>query len=282
MAGASFTPDILWEDPYFTEDSKRPLTRREAVLWIAKHIRREDNCVTKKGEIDASLRHLADKWNWAKTTVERFLKKCEKLGILVLKKCKINGTVQYVISYCFSTLSAFSTKMNGTASGTGAGQERDKVKSRKSEEKKDSPYSPPEGDEDPMAGLEPQPQRAAGAGHSKSPPDPQPQAAPDGAGSPPNSAAPPSRKSRERKQARLVPSDWVPSDATVVKMTDEVKATMVDIETERRRFVDYSQSTGRKYVELDSAFRNWLRNWAERRAKAMPQWKTAKEREFCI
>lgn len=136
MAGASFTPDIIWEDSYF--DESRPLSRRERVLWIAKNILRSDNCVAKKGEGAWSLRYLSEAWKCPKTTVERFLKKLENLGVIAIRKCKINGTVQYVISYLFSTLSAFSTKVTGTDSGTGAGQERDKKKSRESLKEEDS------------------------------------------------------------------------------------------------------------------------------------------------
>lgn len=256
MAGASFTPDLIWEDKYFNDDPDRPLTRREAVLWIAKHIRREDNCVTKKGELDASLRFLAGEWNWAKTTVERFLKKCEKLGILVLKKCKINGTVQYVISYYFSTLSAFSTKVSGTASGTGVGQERDKVKSRKSEEKKDSPVSP-QGDEPDWTDQARAEMAATGADTSPKQPESTAAAHPT-----PNCAPPPPRKPRAKCEAPDL-DNWRPKQATIEQMMKETGAMARDIEWEMKKMLDWCRTTTKPVKDLEARFRNWMRSWKD-------------------
>lgn len=230
MAGASFTPDLLWEDPYF--DERQPLTRRERVLWIAANVRRVDNCVVMKGEGAWSLRFLSDAWKCPKTNVERFLKKCEKLGILVLKKCKINGTVQYVISYVFSTLSAFDQKKSGQQPG----QERDRsgtnFKSEDGSKKKEhmsakaDPFFPEEEGQQ-SAGPEPEASQPKAEKPKKSPPN---------------------------KKAKIEP-DWVPAEKTVEwcraeGLTDEqIKRTVEE-------FVEYWLEAGNKRPGWDRTFKS--------------------------
>ncbi len=265
MAGATFTPDLIWEDPYFNES--KPLTRRERLLWIARNVLRSDNCVAKKGEGAWSLRFLSEAWTCPKTTVERTLKKFEKLGMIMIRKCKINGTVQYVISYLFSTLSAYSTKSTGTASGTEAGQKRDKDKSRESEEEDscaqqashEPPQDPQDEWEDPFADNAP---KADGAGHQNQdagagqPKPEKPKAASSDAGPPKNSAqkVPAGRK-------RRVPDDWRPKDATVAwARNGKIGATDPQIADQLDAFRDHHIAKGSTFADFDRAFQTWMRN----------------------
>lgn len=124
--GWAHSPNGLWSHPYFTkEDKNRPLSRREAVSWIASHVRWTDNCTIRKGEGRWSIRFLAEAWGWAKSKVERFLKQLEKLRIIRLKTETLSGTAsgtaRLVISYLFST--CYSAPKNQTE--TEARQSRD-------------------------------------------------------------------------------------------------------------------------------------------------------------
>ena len=129
--------------------------------------------------------------------------------------------------------------------------------------------------DDPMAGLEPQPQRAAGAGPSKpasgagcTNPDPQPaesqRAAPDGAGSPPSSAAPLSRKRKPKKQATENPppmdDDWVPKEKTLQRIMEARGVSHKQAELQAEKFRNSVIATNNKYgyVRFDQALINWV------------------------
>lgn len=152
------------------------------------------------GQLYSTIRQLGEQLKITKDKVARVLKKLAEMGLVTLLKTATKAATHgTIVSVCHLTKFPPDGFNAETMSETKTRQECDTNRKRETGEKKDSPYSPPEGDEDPMAGLEPQPQRAAGAGPSKpasgagcTNPDPQPsesqQAAPDGAGPPKNSA----------------------------------------------------------------------------------------------
>lgn len=141
--GWCHAPNGLFEHPYFNkEDRERPLSRREAVLWIAKHVRWTDNCTVRKGQGSWSLRYLAEAWRWTKNKVDRFLKQLEKLRIIRAEtgtgSGTGSGTAQCVITYLFSTCYV-APKTN---TGTEAGQKRDRSGTKTKEGNLDSESEP--------------------------------------------------------------------------------------------------------------------------------------------
>lgn len=289
-------PNEVFDDPYFTKE-KRVLSRLEALAWIARHVRWTDNCVLKRGQGSWSLAYLAQAWGWARPRVQRFLKKLENMNILQLVRDKASDTAQTVISYLISITSA----------DAGVKIDTDPIQERYSSDtnintgntgKKDSPYSPPEGDPDPewQSAFEPKKREGGGAGPSETvPPDPKPTA---DAGSPPNSAAPPSRKSRSKRDTVIrapLSESWQPSARTREwAKTDKGKdglpkigATDVQIDVQVEEFLAYFLfGNGRKatWSDWDKAFQNWMR-----RAKRFGQlverksvFGSVREREFCI
>lgn len=137
--GWCHAPNGLFDHPYFTkEDRERPLSRREAVLWIAKHVRWTDNCTVRRGQGAWSLRYLAEAWRWTKDRVSRFLKQLEKLRIIRAETATVTATAtataQYVITYLFST--CYVAPKAETA--TGARQQRDGTATKTKEGNLDS------------------------------------------------------------------------------------------------------------------------------------------------
>lgn len=101
MSGNFAMPNIVWEDKYFNES--RVFSRREALAWIAKHVRWTDNCVLKRGQGSWSLRYLADAWGWTRPRVQRFLARLESMNVIRLAVDTVADTAQTVITYLFST-----------------------------------------------------------------------------------------------------------------------------------------------------------------------------------
>lgn len=266
MTGTFAIPNSVFEDKYFEED--RPLSRREAVAWLAKHVRWTDNCVLRRGQGSWSERYLAEAWKWARTKVQRFLKKLELMNLIRLESGPGRGPVEKVITYLFS----MSSRTEETADGPAPGQDRastgPKTNSGNSgnEDSIDDPFSP----EAPKAEW-------AGA----VPPEVQPAQPIEQAT--PSSAAPPPKKPRAKKSQVLVPEGWHPRQDTIAKLAEELSVTPEQLERERLKFIDNSQSKGRTYIELDSGFRNWARN-----AKGYGHFndkitgKSFKEREYSI
>ena len=54
----------------------------------------------------------------------------------------------------------------------------------------------------------------------------------------------------------LIPDSWTPT----VAHRDLAARKNIDIESEAAKFVDWAKANGRKYVDWDRAFSNWLRN----------------------
>lgn len=78
-----------------------------------------------RGQLCVSIRQLSDEWKWPKSTVERFLTRLKTETMIETA----SGTGKLVITICnyakYQDISDISGAANGTASGTGAGQERD-------------------------------------------------------------------------------------------------------------------------------------------------------------
>jgi len=94
----------------------------------------------KRGQLSHSLRFMAEKFQWEKNKVDRFLKK-----LVLWKMVKIgtiNGTRQNIITICnyskYQDTQHSKQDSKQDESGTGAGQEQDKDKEGKEDTKKDS------------------------------------------------------------------------------------------------------------------------------------------------
>lgn len=59
-----------------------------------------------------------------------------------------------------------------------------------------------------------------------------------------------------RHYKRMVPKDWHPNQ----KHIDRAKKLNIDVNTEAEKFYNYSHSDGKKYLDFDRAFDNWLLN----------------------
>lgn len=59
-----------------------------------------------------------------------------------------------------------------------------------------------------------------------------------------------------RRYKRMVPKDWKPNQ----KHIDRAEKLNIDIDTEAEKFYNYSHSNGKKYLDFDRAFDNWLLN----------------------
>ncbi len=86
---------------------KEPFCRRAA--WIdlialanhtdSKQMIRGKVIETKRGEVNRSIRWLAERWHWSRSKVERFLKLLEKEGMLS-HETRQNETVLTICNYC--------------------------------------------------------------------------------------------------------------------------------------------------------------------------------------
>lgn len=59
-----------------------------------------------------------------------------------------------------------------------------------------------------------------------------------------------------RHYKRMVPKDWKPNQ----KHIDRANELNIDVNTEAEKFYNYSHSNGKKYLDFDRAFDNWLLN----------------------
>ena len=74
----------IWANPLLVEPGKK-FSRLEAWLYIvnvlAAGMDNEENGLS-RGEFASSSRYLASKWNWPRTTVQRFFKELESAGMI--------------------------------------------------------------------------------------------------------------------------------------------------------------------------------------------------------
>lgn len=121
----------IWDHPAFADE---PLTEREAWQWLigeASFKARSRNIAgrvveLKRGQLAASVRFMADRWKWGKSSVGRFLAKLKTETMIGTDI----GTGILVISICnydkYQRVSLPTGTQEGTLFGTGAGQRRDK------------------------------------------------------------------------------------------------------------------------------------------------------------
>lgn len=131
--------------------AEKPYSRFEAWVWMLDRARYEPGRVRvsggnvyqtialERGQFSDSIRYLADAWGWHKNRVTTFLRQLENDAQIRTA----TGTAQTVITICNYEEYQSATKRNGTAvdpaTGTAAGQQRDKEKPRNqgTKEKKD-------------------------------------------------------------------------------------------------------------------------------------------------
>jgi hypothetical protein len=185
--GWCHAPNGLFDHPYFIkEDRERPLSRREAVLWIAKHVRWTDNCTIRKGQGTWSLRYLAEAWRWTKDKVSRFLKQLEKLNIIRAVTATVGATAQCVITYLFST--CYVKQKDETA--TAARQNRDSTATNTKTEKDSKKKKDSCGGEPPRWGFPDVDEAIAEASSSPEPEAVKPSPSPSGSRARKSAAAP--------------------------------------------------------------------------------------------
>jgi len=67
-----------------------------------------------------------------------------------------------------------------------------------------------------------------------------------------------------RKQTTALADHWEPAESDVEALR-ELGWRTTDIETELYRFRDHARSNGRRQVDWDAAFRNWMRSGYQKR-----------------
>lgn len=114
--------------------AQEPFTEREAWLWLigaaswkARTVRIGDHIINvKRGQGAFSMRFLAERFQWSKSRVHRYLDRLKKRDMIETE----SGTAVNVITICkydtYQRVSLPTGTGGGTQSGTGAGQERDK------------------------------------------------------------------------------------------------------------------------------------------------------------
>lgn len=141
----------LFKHPFWEE--KRPFSRFEAWLDLCQSARFEITearrlidgklVVWYRGELPASLRFLAERWQWSKNKVDHYLKLLESEKMI--KKRTAQGTSQTVITLCNYDSYNHRAKKEGQpngqlrdSEGTGEGQTRDKTNKENIENKENS------------------------------------------------------------------------------------------------------------------------------------------------
>jgi hypothetical protein len=126
-----------------------PFTEREAWAWLIAeaafkaHRRRVGGFQVdlKRGQLAASVRFLAEKWRWHRNKVDRFLERL-KIGTMIGTETGTGITVITICNYDkYQRVSLPSETGEETATGTAAGQQRDKVEDKEYKEK-NAPAAP--------------------------------------------------------------------------------------------------------------------------------------------
>lgn len=127
----------IWDHPEL--DSDEPFSRREAWIWLISEAAwkpcrvrvGEVRVNLRRGQLAHSIRFMADKWRWSKSAVARFLD-ILKTGTMIGTE---SGTGVTVITICnydeYQRVSLPDRDTSGTATGTAAGQQRDREEDTK-------------------------------------------------------------------------------------------------------------------------------------------------------
>lgn len=125
-AGTFAVSRRIWSHPEFAPCE---FSEREAFLWLVSEASWKSRTVRAgrvvvdldRGQLCASIRFMADAWQWSKSRVDRFLKRLEKRDMLV-SEC---GTGQLIITICNYDEYQGERDTSGTVAGQKAGHERD-------------------------------------------------------------------------------------------------------------------------------------------------------------
>ncbi|EKE75513.1 hypothetical protein [Oceanibaculum indicum] len=90
--------------------ANEPFCRRAAWCWLIDGAAWQSNGDLDRGQLSASLRHLAATWRWSVGAVRRFLERLEKDGMIVAE----TGTGQMVITVCNYDIYQAATEETGT------------------------------------------------------------------------------------------------------------------------------------------------------------------------
>lgn len=122
----------VWSHPLFEGHEFSP---REAWLWLIKEAAIEPKTVRvagrmvelQRGELTHSIRFLAEKWQWSKSRVDRFLAVLRDEGMIKIRDSSgtARGTAQSVITVCNYEEYQSREAVSGTAHDAEAGQQRD-------------------------------------------------------------------------------------------------------------------------------------------------------------
>lgn len=127
----------IFDHPVFADE---PFTEREAWQWLISEASFRDRkrnvsgriVALKRGQLSASVRFMADRWKWGKSSVERFLQKLRNEAMVGTD----SGTGILVITISnyarYQRVAMPDGTENGTQTGTVAGQLRDKTESTES------------------------------------------------------------------------------------------------------------------------------------------------------
>ena len=126
--------------PFF---KKEPYTEREAWMWLIEqaawkaHRHRAGSYVfnLERGQLSASVRFMGEAWQWSKSKVQRFLVRLKTDTMVELSHGtgQLTGnTVVTICNYNSYQITPLSHNIvggteDGTANGTAAGQQRDKL-----------------------------------------------------------------------------------------------------------------------------------------------------------
>lgn len=130
----------IFDDPDFANE---PFTQREAFMWLVANAAWKDHktrgtrgvVTLKRGEFCFAIRYLAERWQWSKSRVERFISALKNRD--TIEDTKRDGEQVYFIKKYneFQVIGLPSRDAerdtNRDSSGTAAGQERDKEETGK-------------------------------------------------------------------------------------------------------------------------------------------------------
>jgi len=144
MSGVFAVSRDVFDHPIFAQ---QPFTEREAWIWLVAEAAwkpitaRVGKAVVslQRGQLAHSVRFMADKWQWSKSRVDRFLARLKNEAMIGTD----TGQGINIITVCnydeYQKVSLPKKVDSGTVVGTAAGQQRDREESTENtEEKKES------------------------------------------------------------------------------------------------------------------------------------------------
>ena len=136
----------IWEHPIF---AKEPFTEREAWAWLISEAafkprkKRVGNTVfdLDRGQVAASIRFMAEAWQWHRNRVFRFLTRL-KIGTMIDQHAGRDATVITICNYDkYQRVSLPDVTCIETPNGTPTGHQRDKLEDTKHTEEDSEAYA---------------------------------------------------------------------------------------------------------------------------------------------